>query len=197
MATISSDNILTRDGEVFYVPEVFDLSSSAQFLSALLSEIHWQNDEVKVFGKTYITSRKTAWYADDNLSYTYSGVKRAPLLWSPALLKIRDKIEQITGIRFNACLLNLYHNGDEGMGWHSDDEPELGQMPEIVSVSFGADRRFDFKHKITAEKISVMLENGSVLWMRGTCQKYWKHALPKTKKVKVLRVNLTFRNICH
>lgn len=196
MASNSSDNILTRDGEVFYLPEVFDHSSSAQFLSVLLNEIHWQNDEVKVFGKTYITSRKTAWYADGNLSYTYSGIKRTPHLWSPALLKIRDKIEQIAGIRFNACLLNLYHNGEEGMGWHSDDEQELGPKPEIVSVSFGAARRFDFKHKITAEKISVVLKNGSVLWMRGTCQANWKHALPKTKKVKDIRVNLTFRNIC-
>lgn len=196
MSIMSTENILTRDGEVFYIPDVFEQNTSAQFLAALISEIHWQQDKVKIFGKTYITSRKTAWYADGDLSYTYSGIKRTPHLWSPALLAIRDRIEQCTGIRFNACLLNLYHNGEEGMGWHSDDEQELGQMPEIVSVSFGASRRFDFKHKLTAEKISVMLENGSVLWMRGTCQTYWKHALPKTKKVKDLRVNLTFRNIC-
>ncbi len=189
-------NLLPVDGEVFYFGEVFSTSVSASLLEQLLKEIDWRQDEVKIFGKTYITSRKTAWYADGDLSYTYSGIKRTPHLWSPALLAIRERIEQCTGIRFNACLLNLYHNGDEGMGWHSDDEPELGEMPEIVSVSFGANRRFDFKHKKTAEKISVLLENGSLLWMRGACQTYWKHALPKTKKVKDLRVNLTFRNIC-
>lgn len=189
-------NVLPADGEVYYLGKVFSAEISAQLLEQLIGEIDWQQDEVKIFGKTYITSRQTAWYADGDLSYTYSGIKRTPHPWSAALLKIKDEIERITGIRFNACLLNLYHNGEEGMGWHSDDEPELGPMPEIVSVSFGAGRRFDFKHKITAEKISVVLENGSVLWMRGVCQTFWKHALPKTKKVQDLRVNLTFRNIC-
>ena len=191
----AANNILIRDGKAYYFPVVFSEESSAVFFKALLDEIPWQQDEVKVFGKTYITSRKTAWYADGDLSYTYSGVKKQALSWTPTLLIIKEKVERVCGIKFNACLLNLYHHGEEGMGWHSDDEPELGQFPEIASVSFGAQRRFDFKHQSLPDKISVVLENGSLLWMRGACQRYWKHALPKTKKVKEMRINLTFRNI--
>lgn len=191
----TADNLLPRDGEVYYFPEVFNEDTSAVFYKALLEEIPWQQDEVKVFGKTYITSRKTAWYADGDLSYTYSGVKKQALSWTQTLRTIKAQVEEVCGIKFNACLLNLYHNGEEGMGWHSDDEPELGQFPEIASVSFGAQRRFDFKHQSLPDKISVVLGNGSLLWMRGACQRYWKHALPKTKKVRDMRINLTFRNI--
>jgi alkylated DNA repair dioxygenase AlkB len=108
---------------------------------------------------------------------------------------MKAQVEKVCGIKFNACLLNLYHHGEEGMGWHSDDEPELGKMPEIASVSLGAERRFDFKHKSRDLKVSVMLENGSLLWMRGLSQAHWKHALPKTKKVKSRRINMTFRRI--
>lgn len=191
----AADNLLLQDGEVYYIAEVFNEDASAVFYKSLLEEIPWQQDEVKVFGKTYITSRKTAWYADGDLTYTYSGVKKQALSWTPTLLTIKAQVEKVCGIKFNACLLNLYHNGEEGMGWHSDNEPELGQFPEIASVSFGAQRRFDFKHQSLPNKISVILENGSLLWMRGACQRYWKHALPKTKKVKDMRINLTFRNI--
>ncbi len=191
----ASNNLLLRDGEAYYIPEVFNEETSMIFFKALFEEIPWQHDEVKVFGKTYITNRKTAWYADGDLSYTYSGVKKQALSWTPTLLKIKEQVEKVCGIKFNACLLNLYHNGEEGMGWHSDNEPELGEFPEIASVSFGAQRRFDFKHQSLPDKISVVLENGSLLWMRGACQRYWKHALPKTKKVKEIRINLTFRNI--
>jgi alkylated DNA repair dioxygenase AlkB len=190
-----AENLLPQDGEAYYIAEIFNEDASAVFFKALLEEIPWQQDEVKVFGKTYITSRKTAWYADGDLSYTYSGVKKQALSWTPALLTIKAQVEKVCGIKFNACLLNLYHHGEEGMGWHSDDEPELGKMPEIASVSLGAERRFDFKHKSRDLKVSVMLENGSLLWMRGLSQAHWKHALPKTKKVKSRRINMTFRRI--
>jgi alkylated DNA repair dioxygenase AlkB len=190
-----SENLLPLDGEVFYFGKVFSSDMSSHLQEQLLSEIDWQQDEVKVFGKTFITSRKTAWYADEGLSYTYSGITRNALSWTPALLMVKQQVEALCGISFNACLLNLYHHGEEGMGWHSDDEPELGKLPEIASVSLGAERRFDFKHKSRDLKVSVMLEDGSLLWMRGLSQARWKHALPKTKKVKSRRINITFRRI--
>lgn len=161
----------------------------------LLENIDWSKDKVKLFGKIYITEREVAWYADDDLSYTYSGEKKVPKAWSAELLNLKHTIEEATGETFNACLLNLYHSGNEGMGWHSDDEPELGNEPVIASLSLGAKRKFAFKHKHDQLKYSLELEHGSLLLMKGRTQHDWKHALPKSKKVGLPRINLTFRNI--
>ena len=190
-----STNLLPCDGEVFYQSEFFSVREADHFLAALLKTIAWEHDEVMMFGKKIITARKVAWYGDAGLAYRYSGKTRVAIEWTRELRAMKDLIERSTGGSFNSCLLNLYADGDQGMGWHSDDEKELGRDPEIASVSLGAERRFDFRHKDSREKVSVMLEHGSLLAMKGRTQTHWQHQIPKTKKVKELRVNLTFRQI--
>ncbi len=148
-----------------------------------------------MYGKRYITKRKTAWYGDAAFEYSYSNTTKTALPWTPELLEIKNSVEKLTGHSFNSCLLNFYHNGNEGMSWHSDDEPELGENPIIASLSFGAPRKFSFKHKITKETVSVLLEHGSLLVMKGATQAHWLHAIPKSTKVKTPRINLTFRTI--
>jgi alkylated DNA repair dioxygenase AlkB len=188
-------NLLPKDGEVFYWSEFLNSDMADSLFRQLLENIDWSKDKVKLFGKIYITEREVAWYADDDLSYTYSGEKKVPKAWSAELLNLKHTIEEATGETFNACLLNLYHSGNEGMGWHSDDEPELGYEPVIASLSLGAKRKFAFKHKHDQLKYSLELEHGSLLLMKGRTQHDWKHALPKSKKVGLPRINLTFRKI--
>lgn len=148
-----------------------------------------------IFGKRIVTKRKTAWYAAEEYEYTYSKITRKARLWTPELVELKELIEEVTGREFNSCLLNLYHSGEEGMSWHSDAEAELGKEPAIASLSLGAERKFLLKHKRTKEKISLPLQNGSLLLMAGQTQKNWLHSLPKTKKVQAPRINLTFRKI--
>ena len=140
-------------------------------------------------------NRKSAWYGDSGASYAYSGIRREPLPWTPELLTIKETCEEVANASFNSVLCNLYHDGNDGMGWHADDERELGFEPIIASISFGADRKFSFKHRITKERIDIRLAHGSMLIMRGQSQHAWLHALPKSKKVLEPRINLTFRNI--
>jgi alkylated DNA repair dioxygenase AlkB len=136
-----------------------------------------------------------AWYGNDNYNYAYSNINRQALAWTKELLELKALVEKRTGETFNSCLLNLYHNGDEGMAWHSDDEKTLGENSAIASFSFGAERKFSFKHKQTKEVISMMLEHGSLLVMKGTTQTHWLHCLPKSKRITTPRVNLTFRTM--
>lgn len=185
--------IINTDGEAIYYPLVFDGADVQNLLPALLQNIEWQHDQVIMFGKQITTKRKVAWYAGEGISYTYAGKTKDPLPWTPFLLSIKEKVEKQTGATYNACLLNLYHAGDEGMSWHRDNEKEIVPESSIASVSFGAPRKFAFKHAVTAQKIEALLESGSVLDMRGPIQQHWYHALPPSKKVKDLRVNLTFR----
>ena len=190
-------NLLPYDGEVIYHGRVFELPTSSDLIQKLLNEINWEHDEVMMFGKKIITKRKVAWYGDQPFDYTYSHVKKTALPWTPSLQSIKDKIEEVSGETYNSCLLNLYHSGQEGMGWHTDAEKELKKDGAIASVSFGADRKFSFKHKTTQEKVEVFLENGSLLIMKGTTQTHWLHRLPPTNKVQTPRINLTFRTIIH
>lgn len=188
-------NLLPTDGEAFYFKDFLSAEEANKLFERLLHDIRWRKDELRLFGKTYVTEREVAWYADPGLKYRYSGATKHPLDWHPALLELKRYIEARTHQTFNACLLNLYHHGDQGMGWHSDDEPELGDTPAIASVSLGAERKFAFKHKHKDLKQTIWLENGSLLMMQGATQKFWKHGLPKSKKVKEARINLTFRYI--
>jgi alkylated DNA repair dioxygenase AlkB len=194
-STSENENLLPFDGEVTYTPCLFSNEKSRELLTVLLNEIDWQQDEVRIFGKTIITKRKVAWYGDRPFEYIYSNSRKVALAWTPHLLEIKQAVEAETGILFNSCLLNLYHDGTEGMGWHADDEKPLGIHPVIASVSLGVTRKFAFKHKLTKQSVSVVLENGSLLLMQGETQMHWLHALPKMAKVKGLRVNLTFRRI--
>ena len=187
-------NLLARDGCVNYYGPLAALTNP-HLQTVLEHEIHWQPDQVNMFGKTIVTKRLYAWYGDRPYSYTYSGNKRIARPMTETLQSIKQLVEKHSGHTFNACLLNLYHSGDEGMGWHADDEPELVKSAPIASVSLGAERRFDFKHRITGDKLSINLEHGSLLLMDALSQRHWLHQLPKSKKVTDLRINLTFREL--
>ncbi len=188
-------NLLPYDGIVNYYGKIFDLNESDIFFDSLFKTIEWKNDEAIIFGKHIITKRKVAWYADEAYEYKYSNITKTALPWTAELVEIKKAVEEISGEQFNSCLLNLYHNGDEGMAWHSDGEKDLKKDGAIASVSFGAERKFSFKHKETKETISLLLEHGSLLMMAGTTQSHWLHRLPPTKRAFNPRVNLTFRNI--
>jgi len=188
-------NLLPYDGEANYYGRVMTVSEANNYLDSLLDTIAWKNDEAVIFGKHIITKRKVAWYADMDYSYTYSNTTKQALPWTKELLELKTLTEKLTGEHFNSCLLNLYHNGDEGMAWHSDDEKALGKDTSIASLSFGAERKFALKHRATKEGTSLILENGSLLVMRGTTQTHWMHSLPKSKKILTPRVNLTFRTM--
>lgn len=186
-------NRLPSDGDVRYWGKIISTEQSDHYFSSLLKNIEWRNDEAKMFGKHIVTKRKVAWYAEQPFSYTYSNVTKQALPWTNDLSELKAFVERKAECRFNACLLNLYHNGAEGMAWHSDAEKELVQGAAIASVSFGAERRFSFKHKRSGEIISIDLQHGSLLTMSGQTQQYWLHRLPPSTKIHEPRVNLTFR----
>ena len=188
-------NILPYDGIVEYYGLVFKEENATNYFHLLLNGIKWKNDEVMIFGKQIITKRKVAWYADYEIEYVYSNAKKQGLTWTDDLLAIKAQVEQITNESYNSCLLNLYHDGEEGMGWHSDNEKSIVKNSAIASVSFGAERKFSLKHKSATETVSQILANGSLLVMKGETQTYWLHALTKTKKVRSPRINLTFRKM--
>ena len=182
-----------------YHPLLFDSQEQSLLMNALQEEIPWKQEHIKLFGKTHPTPRLTAWHGDEHCVYKYSGVVNQPFPWTPSLLTIKTRIESISNsTTFNCVLLNFYRDGSDKMGWHSDDEKELGPNPSIASVSFGATRRFDFKHKTEANnKFSIHLESGSLLLMQGDMQHHWLHQIPAQKRIPEPRINLTFRNIAH
>jgi alkylated DNA repair dioxygenase AlkB len=188
-------NLLPFDGAADYYGNVLTAPEARHYLDKMLHRIEWRNDEAVIFGRHIITKRKVAWYGNESYSYAYSGKVRDALAWTPELLELKAVIERHTGRHFNSCLLNLYHTGDEGMAWHSDDEKTLEPDGAIASLSLGAERKFSFRHRKTRETLSVQLEPGSLLVMHGPTQTNWMHALPKTKKVTLPRVNLTFRTM--
>lgn len=188
-------NVLPYDGEAVYFGTIYNTEQSSQYLRYFLQAIPWKNDEALIFGRHFVTARKVAWYGDENYAYTYSNKTRVALPWTEELLGIKLAVEKLSGVIYNSCLLNLYENGEQGMGWHHDDEKGLGKDANIASLTFGAERRFDMRHKKSKVKISLILEHGSLLIMRGTTQTYWHHQLPKNTRVKDPRVNLTFRKM--
>ncbi|MBX3257138.1 MAG: alpha-ketoglutarate-dependent dioxygenase AlkB [Chitinophagaceae bacterium] len=190
-------NWLPQDGTVNYYGKLLTQKEADFFLNRLLETIEWRNDEAIIFGKKIITKRKVAWYGEKPFEYTYSNTTKYALAWTKELLELKTIIEKETGETFNSCLLNLYHNGDEGMAWHSDGETDLKKDGAIGSLSFGAERKFAFKHKKSNEKVELILEHGSLLVMKDTTQTHWLHRLPPTKKVTTPRINLTFRTIIH
>lgn len=190
-----SKNWLPYDGEVYYHACTFSPEKSNFYKDRLLKTIDWQRDENIIFGKKLVTKRKVAWYGDKPYKYTYSHVSKYAQPWTEELLTIKNIIEEESHESYNSCLLNLYHNGEEGMGYHSDNESALKKEGAIASISFGAERKFSFKHKTSKERIDILLEQGSLLLMKGTTQSYWVHKLPPTKKIFDLRINLTFRTI--
>ncbi|MCB0453104.1 MAG: alpha-ketoglutarate-dependent dioxygenase AlkB [Aequorivita sp.] len=188
-------NLLPTGGTVNYFGKIFSDEEASRYYEILLNTIDWKNDEAIIFGKRIVTKRRVAWYGSQEFEYTYSKITKKANLWTTELLLLKKLIEKKTGETFNSCLLNLYHSGEEGMAWHSDDEKDLKKNGAIASVSFGAERKFAFKHKQTKETIALNLAHGSLLIMKGATQTNWLHRLPPTKKVDEARINLTFRTI--
>lgn len=189
------ENLLPQDGTLLDLGCIYSIEESQRLFDELLTSANWKNDEVTLFGKKHITARKTAWYGTKDFAYTYSNSTRFAEPFTGALLGIKGKVEDHLKESFNSCLLNLYHDGNEGMGYHADDEKDLVRHGSIASLSLGATRKFVFKHNTQALKKELILHPGHLIVMKDEIQDFWKHALPKSKKVKAPRINLTFRNI--
>lgn len=190
-----SRNLLPRDGEAIYFGPLCTANEADELFAALMEEIDWQHDRVKLYGREIVTKRQVAWHGDAAFQYTYSHNTKTALPWTPTLQNIKQMVEAESADSFNCCLLNLYHSGEEGMAWHADDEKELLPYGAIASVSLGAPRRFVFRHKADKEKAEILLAHGSLLLMRGTTQSHWEHSLPVMKRANGARINLTFRTI--
>lgn len=188
-------NLLPRDGTVHYHGPVIPPQTADSCMQSLQREIAWQQDQVVMFGKRIVTARRVAWYGDAPFRYTYSRVTRTARPWTDTLRELRALVQDAAGERFDACLLNFYRDGSEGMGWHSDGERDLVPGGAIASVSLGAERRFAFRHRTSRETVSLELEHGSLLIMRGETQRHWLHRLPPTRRVSTPRINLTFRQM--
>lgn len=191
----SSQNLLPQDGTVHYYGVVFSDEDRRNYYEYLLNRIPWKPDEAVIFGKVIETRRKVAWFGEKEFEYEYSGRRKYALLFTEELLNLKKRCEELTGERYNSCLLNLYHDGSEGMAYHSDAEKDLKKNGAIASLTFGAERKFLFKHKATKEKVEIFLQDGSLLVMKDETQSHWLHRLPPTKKVAAPRINLTFRTI--
>ena len=186
-------NLLHKDGTAHYYGKILPYGEANRYFDLLLQNIQWKNDEANILGKHIITKRKVAWYGNSDYSYAYSNTTKQALAWTRELSVLKRLVEEITGESFNSCLLNLYHNGNEGLGWHSDDEKSIGKYTPIASLSFGAERKFSFKHKQTKQTVSLVLGHGSLLVMKGATQTNWLHSLPKSNRITQARINLTFR----
>jgi len=193
------ENLLPQDGQAYYHGILIPVDDADHYFAALMDNIQWEHDQALIYGKRIITRRKVAWYGDQPFAYTYSKTTKYALAWTKELLALKSMIEHHLDETFNSCLLNLYHNGDEGMAWHSDEEKDLKKHGTIASLSLGAERKFAFRHKHRQHQQkqqtrSLILEHGSLLVMAGTTQTFWQHRLPPTKKISTPRINLTFRN---
>lgn len=196
-------NLLPYDGTLIDYGCIYDLTTAQIIFDYLMAHTPWQQDEyLKNFGsgkktieKHIITDRKVAWYSQSAQTYTYAGKTKQAHAFSPAILKLKTKVEEISGESYNACLLNLYHTGLEGMTWHSDSESEITKGSAIASLSFGAKRKFMFKHKKTKERLDMWLDTGQLIVMKDSIQTHWLHCVPKSKTISEARINLTFRTI--
>jgi len=184
---IAADGIATYD-RYFLEPDVAD-----GLFETLRTTTPWKQEHLAIYGRRVPFPRLTAWYGDRLATYVYSGVRNAPHPWTGQLTLIRDRLFQATQVRFNSVLLNFYRDGNDSLGWHSDDEPELGIQPVIASVSLGAPRLFQLRHKSDHRVVSILLEHGSLLMMTGQLQEHWAHRVPKQRDESSARINLTFR----
>lgn len=188
------DNLELADAEVTHLPRALARDVADECFRQLRREVDWQQEEIVLFGVKRLVPRLVAWYGDAGAVYRYSGVEHRPLPWIAPLAELKDLAESLSGQSFNSVLLNLYRDGRDGMGWHADDEPELGPHPVIASFSLGATRRFRMRHRRhRSQVVAIDLEHGSLLLMQGATQHHWLHALPKTARPAGERINLTFR----
>jgi alkylated DNA repair dioxygenase AlkB len=185
-----------KDSNVLYLEQFYNSETSNILFNTLRKEIQWQQDNIKLFGKTYKQPRLTALYAENEKPYSYSNITMYPESFFKDLEQIKSDIEEKIAHKFTTCLANLYRTGNDSNGWHSDNEKELGHNPVIASLSLGATRSFQLKHKTdSSQRFNIELPSGSLLIMKGTTQEFWKHQIPKTKKHVGERINLTFRTI--
>ena len=189
--------LLPHDGSAVLHVSFLSPNEADDVLRVLLTEIPWQQHSITLFGKEVPEPRLSAWIAEPGVSYFYSGRRREPLPWTSTLVDIRERAATVAGAGFNSVLANLYRDGNDAMGWHADDEPELGPTPVIASVSLGAERRFDLRHNESGETVSALLPHGSLLVMSGDSQHAWKHRIARTARVGSPRINLTFRSVVH
>lgn len=184
------------DAELSFAPDFLSAAHASTLFEALQREIAWETHRIRLFGRDVASPRLSCWIGDPGASYVYSNARFEPRAWSKSLRALRAEVSEATGEEFNSVLANLYRDGRDGMGWHSDDEPELGPQPVIGSLSLGATRRFLLKHRRDpTQKFAIELPSGSLLLMRGDTQKNYRHALPKTARPVDARINLTFRRI--
>lgn len=190
-------NIPVDNGEILFIENFLSSQEANLFIQKLKNTIRWRQESIKMYGKVYPVPRETAWYGEEGRNYAYSGIMCNPLTWTQELLELKSRIESFfSGEQFNSVLLNKYRNGNDKVSWHSDDEKELGVNPTIASVSLGATRRFDLRHKHDkAKTIKLNLTSGSLLIMKGELQHYWEHQIPQQKLIVEERINLTFRKI--
>jgi alkylated DNA repair dioxygenase AlkB len=193
---LASIDLDLYEGEARLWPQAFAADEATSLLRELRTGVDWQQEEILIFGQRRLVPRLVAWHGDPGARYVYSGTEHRPQPWTPTLDRIRDRAGALTGVGFNAVLLNLYRDGRDGMGWHADDEPELGRNPVIASVSLGAERRFCLRHRRRRDlKVDLPLPHGSLLCMSGATQHHWLHALPKSRRQVGERINLTFRQV--
>jgi alkylated DNA repair dioxygenase AlkB len=184
------------DAEIIYFPAFFSKEEADSLFQELLKDIPWQQDEITVYGKKHLQPRLTALYGNEGKPYSYSNIVMQPHYWTLTLQKLKSLVESVSATNFTTVLLNYYRDGSDSNGWHADNERELGTNPVIASLSLGAERNFQLKHNIDAsQKKNIILENGSLLVMKGSTQHFWKHQVPKTTKPIGPRINLTFRVI--
>ncbi|WP_020210362.1 alpha-ketoglutarate-dependent dioxygenase AlkB family protein [Gilvimarinus chinensis] len=186
-------DVISRDGKAVYYREWLPVDAASAYLHTLHDSLAWEQSVISMYGKPVRIPRLNAWYGDTASRYQYSGAHFTPLPWTPALSEIKERLEADTGYRYNSVLANLYRDGNDGVAWHSDDEPELGPEPAIASVSLGQTRRFTLKHKADRETVALDLAHGDLLLMSGPLQRNWLHQLAKSKMSLGARINLTFR----
>lgn len=192
----NDEKLALPDCDILYRPNLIEMDLADVYFNYLLNNVPWQQDRIRIFGKTYPQPRLTALYGNNGKPYTYSNITMQPIPFDDPLEKIRALVQPFTDVEFTSCLLNLYRSGSDSNGWHSDDEKELGQNPVIASVSLGQERYFHLKHKKKKDqKYKILLEHGSLLIMQGVTQHCWLHQIPKSKKTLRPRINLTFRFI--
>ena len=191
--SIQPENLALKNAQLYYYANLIQTDTASLWYQALKDELNWQQESLIVYGKEHLIPRMQSLYGDSGLSYQYSKKRFAVTPWTENLLQLKTMVEQVSGAKFNCVLANWYRNGQDCMGWHADDEAELGKSPVIASLSLGAIRTFKFKHRLTTETHSIELANGSLLIMAGTTQEFWYHSLPKRASVEQGRINLTFR----
>lgn len=184
------------DAQVCLVDPFLAPEEAASLFTELLAGIRWRQDTIKLWGKVHDVPRLQQWFADDGMAYTWSGIRMEPEPWNAPLERLRCRLQEALGLRFNTALANLYRDGNDTVGWHADDEPELGEAPTIASISLGATRDFVLRHRTETERVqTISLAHGSLLVMQGDTQKHWRHCVPRRKRVHAPRINLTFRHV--